>query len=137
MCLGLFSKFLVSVGTYTECEFGYRTLVANSDFHSVGPKMVQHSNCLKLHSTAAFLQMTARALLHPLGLLEHADDSQWLAASSFLVECHLFWVTTGWQSALSDTLPQPVSSWALTVRHRNVFSSPRKCGETHCPYSRS
>ena len=59
--------------------------------------------------------MSARALFHPLGLLEHADGSQWLAAGSFLVECHLFWVTTGWQSALSDTLPQSVSSWSFPV----------------------
>lgn len=137
VCLDVFGKFLVSEGTYTECERGYQTLVANSDFHSVGPKMVRHSNCLKLHPLAAFFTYVSKSFVHPLGLLEHADGSQRLAAGSFLIECHLFWVTTGWQSALLDILPQPVSSWACLVRHRKVFSSLRKCGETHCPCSRS
>ena len=53
-------------------------------------------------------------------------------ASCWLIECHLFWVTTVWQSELPDTLLQPVSSWVFLVQCGNVFSSPRKCRETQC-----
>ena len=104
-CASMFLANSWFLREHIECERGYQTLVANSDFHSVGPKMVRHSNCLKLHPLAAFFTYVSKSFVHPLGLLEHADGSQRLAAGSFLIECHLFWVTTGWQSALSDTLP--------------------------------
>ena len=136
VCLGHFRKYLVSGGIYTECEFGYQALVANSYFHSVVPKKVQPSNSLKLHPIAAFLLLTTRALFHPLGFLKQAGDSQRPSPGSIPVECNLFCVTTVRQSALSDTLPQPVSTRAFPARHRNVFSNHRKCRETHCPHSR-
>ena len=106
-------------------------------FLSVGHSRLGLSSCLKISPTAVFPLMTAISLVKTLGFLKQAGGLQQLAAASFPDECHLFWVTTVWQSALLDTLPQPVSSWAFQVRHRNVFSSLRKCGETHCPYSRS
>ena len=127
-----FLQILASVEIYTECEFGYQTLVANLRFHSVGPKMVWHINCLKLHPIAVFLLLTVRALFHPWEFLKQAGSLQWLAAGSFPVECHLFWVTTVWQSELPDTLLQPVSPWVFLVQCGNVFPSHRKCRETQC-----
>lgn len=57
--------------------------------------------------------------MQPLEFLKHVD-CQLLAIGPFTVECHLFWVTTVWQAALSDSLPETVSSWAVQV-HRNVL----------------
>ena len=59
--------------------------------------------------------------MHPLGFLKHVDCLQLLAVGPFTVECHLFWVTTVWQAALSDSLPESVSSWAVQARHKNVL----------------
>ena len=54
-----------------------------------------------------------------------------LEADPFPDKCHLFWVSIIWQSAPSDTVVQPVSSWAFLVQHWDVFSSCIKCRETH------
>ena len=137
-CAWLFWK------NFPYCRYTYWVWIWITDigdkiriFLSISPKTMWPSNCFKLHQIPVFLLLTPSISVHPLGFLKQAGSSQQLAAASFPVECHLFWVTTVRQSALLDTLPQPVSSWAFQVQHRNVFSSLRKCGETHCPCSRS
>ena len=44
-----------------------------------------------------------------------------LVVGPFTVKCHLFWVTTVWQAALSDSLPESVSSSAVHIWHGNVL----------------
>ena len=136
VCLVPIGTFLVGAETLSKLvsvKLDTGLWGQNSRFYSVGPKKMWPRNCLKLHQIAVFLLLTERALFHPLVLLRQAGGSQWLAAGPFPVECHLFWVTAVWQSALWDTLQQPVSPWACSVQHRRVFSSHRKFRETHYP----
>ena len=86
----------------------------NSHF-SLGALTVWPSNCLKIHPLAVFLLLNMLDLLHSLGFLKQAGSSQLLALGSFAVECHLDEVTTVLHPALSDTLLQPSSSWAVVV----------------------
>ena len=44
---------------------------------------------MKIHPIALFLLLTVLALVHPLGFLNEACDTQLLAMGSFAVECHL------------------------------------------------
>ena len=69
--LGLSGKFL---GTHTECEPGYWTLLAKLAF-SVGPKRVHASSCLIIHPINVFLLMTSIGLVKPFRFL----TSRWLA----------------------------------------------------------
>ena len=57
--LGLSGKFL---GTHTECEPGYWTLLAKLAF-SVGSKRVHASSCLIIHPINVFLLMTSIGLV--------------------------------------------------------------------------
>ena len=106
-------------------------------FLSMGLKVVGPSNCLKIHPIAVFLLMTVPALVYPLGFLKDVGRSQALALGPFAVERHLDLVTTEWHPALSDTLPQPASSWAVTEWPRNGVTRLGKCRQTVCPDSGS
>lgn len=57
-------------------------------FLSVGLKVVQPSNCLKVHPVAVFSLLIALTLLQPLRFLKQAGGSQLLAAGPFAVEYH-------------------------------------------------
>ena len=59
------------------------------NFISVSPQTVRPSNCLKMHSIAVFLLLTALALLHTLGFLKQAGGSQIPAVGPFAVKLHL------------------------------------------------
>ena len=72
-------------------------------------------NCLKIHPIAVFLFLLELALLRPLGFLKQVAGSQFLTLGPFAVECHLDEVTAALHPALSDTLPQSASSWAVLV----------------------
>ena len=75
MNVGLSGNFLETAGTHHECHHGHWTLVLKFLFFSVGPKVVQPSNCLKINPIAIFLLLTALALLHPLGFLKPSVGS--------------------------------------------------------------
>ena len=96
-------------------------------FLLVGPKAVWPSNCLKNHPIAVFLLLTGLDLVYPSEFLKDVGRSQPLDMGPFAVESHFDLVTTVWHPALSETLPQPASSWAVMVWPRNVFTRLRKC----------
>ena len=115
MSLGLSGVILHPTVTHYVCEPGYWTYGAKFTFFSLGALTVWPSNCLKIHLIAVFLLLNMLDLLHPLGFLKQVGSSQLLALGSFAVECHLDEVTTVLHPALSDTLLQPSSSWAVVV----------------------
>ena len=103
--LGLSGKCLDTAQTHTECEAGSWTLLAkNQHFLSVGPKMVQNSNCLKIHPIAVFLLVTAISLVRPLGFLQQTWDFNSLPLAHFQWQVNSFGNQIRWHSALSDTL---------------------------------
>ena len=57
-------------------------------FLSVGLKVVQPSNCLKVHPVAVFSLLITLTLLQPLRFLKQEGGSQLLAAGPFAVEYH-------------------------------------------------
>ena len=129
-------SYLASYG-YTPCVWTWLLDLWGKIciFLSGGPNTVWPSNCLKIHPIAVFLLLNMLDLLHSLGFLKQAGSSQLLALGSFAVECHLDEVTTVLHPALSDTLLQPSSSWAVVVWPRNVLARLRNCRETHGPDS--
>ena len=81
-------------------------------FLSGSPNVVWPSNCLKIHPIAVFFLLTGLALLPPLGFLRQGGGLQLLPGGPFEVQGALDQVTTVWNRALSDTHPEPASSWA-------------------------
>ena len=77
--------------------------------------MVRPSNCLKIHQIAVSFLLTELALLPTLGFLKQGGSMKHLACGPFEVQGDLDQVTTVWNLALSDMLPQPASSWAVLL----------------------
>ena len=69
----------------------------NLHFCLSGPSSWWPSNCMKIHPIAVFLLLTALALVHPLGFLKEACDTQLLAM------VHLQWNVTSTRWPQYDT----------------------------------
>ena len=79
------------------------------------PNEVWPSTCLKIHPIALFFLLTELTLLCPFGFLKQGGGPQLLAWGQFEEQGNLEEVTTVWNPALSDSLLQSASSWAVLL----------------------
>ena len=135
VCLSIFAKLLDNVGNTLNVRLDIWLWCKLLSFVSVHPEMIRPFDCMKIHLIAVVLLLTLRALVYLLDFLKQAGRSQLLSTDPFIVECLLVWVIIVWQPALLETLPSTVSSLAVPACHKNVFTRPRKCKETHSPDS--